>query len=344
MPLSVRNFIITFSVSAIIFSVFAFLLTGFVVDSIGPVINGGAITTAVDSGNQTDDEGKPVDQTPSDIKGNSFNILLIGTDYQPNILNDYNPKISELYPMFGRINGPADTEHGFPPYAYRKVSPDTIILARVSKEKNQFTFTALPTNMHVSTGGSMTTLGDLYQDEGLDYFISKINAITGLPINYYAIIDIEGLAKAIDIVDGITYTVPADMTYSDPSQNLTISLRAGSQKLNGNQALQMLRYSKYTSGANNRLKTGISFIRALASKMTNIIYITKVPGIFEQVSPYITTNFTAKDLTNNLDLIFAYPKFESFELTYPGSYSEKDGKTYFEPNISQAITNFSSYR
>lgn len=342
MPISVRNFLITFLLSLAIFGAFAYLLSNFVVDSLRPKLGGDITSNTGEVG--TDDEGNPINPGGDTIKGSSFNILLIGTDYQPHILNDYNPQIAAMYPRFGRISLDPESEQGFDSMTYRRISPDTIIIVRVNKEMGQFTFTALPTNMQVYSGGVATALGDLYQDEGLDFFLDMVRAITGLPIDYYVIADVMGLSKAIDFVDGITYTVPVDMNYSDPEQDLFISLKAGAQKLNGDKALQLLRFNNYTSGTNSRLKTGISFLRAIASKMTNIVYLTHITTKYEQISPHFITNFALSDLTKNLDLIFSYPNFRSFEITYPGSYSEIEGETYFIPNITQAIKNFSSYR
>lgn len=337
MPLSVRNFLIAFFVSLVIFGVIAFLLCSYIV----AIFESGNLQG--NPGDTSDTEtGDPL--TPGEgIKGDSFNILLIGTDYQPDILYDYNPAIAALYPKFKRLT----LEELYPSLEagnYRRISPDTIIILRISKETQQFMFTALPTNMLVEVGGAETTLGNIYQDEGFDFFCSKINGITGLSIDYSVIADIKGLAKAVDLVGGITYTVPVAMNYSDPSQNLHISLKAGAQVLYGDQALQLLRYNNYTSGSHSRLKTGISFLRAVVAKMTNIIYLTHIETYYEKISPYFTTDFTINDLRDHLDLIFKYPDFKTVEVSYPGAYIEKDGETYFKPDVKKALAAYSSYR
>lgn len=338
MPVALRNFLITFLLSLLVFGAIAFLLVNFVLDIFGDNPGGQNI------GDTTTETGGEVTGPVGESDGSSFNVLLIGTDYQPDILFDYNPAVAAMYPKFKRLPLDPESEQGLSSAAYRRISPDTILIMRVSKEHGLFMFTSLPTNMLVYSGGAATTLGDLYQDEGFELFCSKVYGLTGLSIDYYVIADIKGLAKAIDLVDGITYTVPVAMSYSDPAQNLHISLKAGAKKLYGDQALQLLRYNNYTTGTHSRLKTGVAFFRAVVFKMTNALYRTHILKMYEQISPYFTTDFTLADLTKNLDLIFKYPEFTKIEVAYPGSNTEIQGVTYFEPNIKQAIANYSAYR
>ena len=85
------------------------------------------------------------------------------------------------------------------------------------------------------------------------------------------------------------------------------------------------------------------FLRALAQKMTNPTYLPKAATIFADASKYVATNFTAEDLTKQLDLIFAYSQFEVGSVDYPGSYYFRDGERVFIPNISAAITAMLKY-
>ena len=339
MPIAVRNLLISFFLSLVIFGAIAFLLSTNVVGNFDPFSGQqGNPDETTDTG--TGDE--PTD--PGVIKGDSFNVLLIGTDYQPDILHDYNPDIAVMYPKFKRFTLDPNSSAGFNSIRYRRISPDTIIMMRISKENQAFMFTAIPPNMLVDAGGAQTTIGELYQDEGFDYFCSMIHAVTGLSVDYHVVADIKGLAKAIDLINGITYTVPVDMHYTDPVQNLHISLKAGTKRLNGDQALQLLRYNNYTTGVHSRLKTGVSFLRAIIAKMTNVVYMNRIFTMYEEISPYFDTNFTLNDLKNHYELIFKYAEFSTSEIIYPGSYKEIQGVTYFNPNIQQAIANYSAYR
>ena len=96
---SLRNFFITFLIALLIFGVCAYFITGFVSDSVINLINGGNVaetTEPVEEDNHGGDEEaiKPIDG--EEIKGESFNILLVGTDYRPSLNKDYHPDIFQL--------------------------------------------------------------------------------------------------------------------------------------------------------------------------------------------------------------------------------------------------------
>lgn len=334
---SFRDYFLTFIIAGIVFAAVAYFLVGFVLKSLSPEVPTDPSETTIDPG---------VIDSPTD-KSSSFNVLVIGIDYQPDILSDYSKEIIDrLYPGNDYVSTvPAATDDmGLNTPKYRKIGADTILFLRVDKKNKEFTYTVLPSNMMLTVGGLMTTLGDLYSDKGLDFVVDKVHAITGLPVDYYAVVNMASAAEIIDMFDGISFAVPCNMQYSDPAQNLEISLKAGTQTLNGEQALGMLRFNNYTDKVNSRAKTTLSFAKEMIGKMTNVMYVAKLPEAFDAASKMIETNFTAEDLANNLNLIAAYPSLTVKELNYPGTYSSSGASETFIPNITQALKYFESYQ
>ena len=72
--------------------------------------------------------------------------------------------------------------------------------------------------------------------------LAAINELTGLDIKYYVVVKTEALIKLVDAIGGVTFNVPIDMKYDDPTQDLHINLKAGEQVLNGDKAEQLLRW------------------------------------------------------------------------------------------------------
>lgn len=331
-----RTFLVTFIASLLIFGVFAAVISGLLSDALNSLING--------SPGETDDTGNsvvdPDSKSPDELEGDSFTMLIIGTDYQPALLSDYDPDVTADYPALAPAD--ADYNRGLSPYNYRKIRADAILLVRVNKEDAQISYTYLPSNMQLTVGGVETLLGDVWQEQGLDFFKEEINALTGWPVDYYVIADIGGCVDVVNLIDGITYEVPCDMQYTDPAQGLSISLTRGVHRLTGEQVLQLLRYNGYTDGTNTRAKTTVEVAKTIADKATNIIYFNRATALYDTVLEYVTTDFTADVLLSHLDLIFAYNSFNVFELNYPGSYTEFDGAVYFIPSVTQALKTFAS--
>jgi LCP family protein required for cell wall assembly len=335
---ALRNFFLTFLISALIFGGLAYFVVGFVLDALSVAIS--ADTTVVDTPRV--DITTPAVTTPADttavppepveeINGDTFNILLIGTDYQPDRFDDYN--YEETW-----------TGSGFPDKRNREWSTDTLIILRVDKENHKFVFCSLPRNLRVLVDGIPTQLGEVYYKKGIDYLCGKVTGLTGLVMNYYASVSVSAIEECVDAVGGIKYYVPEDMKYEDELQGLVIDLEKGTHQIDGAKAAQLLRYVGYANGNTGRMSTVVSFLQAMLAKFTNITYATKIPAFYTAVAENIETNFTADDLINNLDLLLAYSKFESVTVSYPGSARVYDGISYFEPATASALDLFETYK
>lgn len=340
---SLRSFFITFLIALLVFGVCAYFISGFVTDSLTDLLSGDPeeeTTPAV-----TDDVGETIEPIlDEEVGGESFNVLLVGTDYRPSILGDYHPNVKSQYPTFKNSAQLVGTGGDLPEYPYRTVHADAVVLVCVNKEKQAFTYLQIPSSMQLTIGGVTTTVAELYYDKGLDYFVNKMCGITGVQIDYYAVTSIEQIANVVDAMGSVSYTVPCDMQYTDEISGLTISLAAGAQSLGGKDVAGLLAFDGYTNPALSRDKTALSFLKALAQKMTNVTYLNKAAGIFANAAKYVHTNFTANDLAANLDLIFKYSAYTVNTVEYPGSYYYRDGIRYFNPNMPAAITTMSKYK
>lgn len=90
---------------------------------------------------------------------------------------------------------------------------------------------AIPANTKITVDGLPCKLQDLYSLKGIDALCEKVMALTGLPIDYYAVITVDNFKEVIDKLGGITYYVETDMYYVDESLGLYIDLRRGSKSL-----------------------------------------------------------------------------------------------------------------
>ncbi|MBQ2767590.1 MAG: LCP family protein [Clostridia bacterium] len=379
---ALKNYAITFLIAAIIFSLIAFAVVQIIMDSLEDsfFVTPDDPSITLDPALTTTEP--PATESAEPLNGSSFNILLIGVDYAPNRFYDYDPELIEaLTPQTEAaaddsslttnapetIAPPAsitvadettalDTgilmpdgslyfEGGFFSDDYRTVQTDTLILLRVDKERRQFTFTAFPPEMLLTIEGREMMLCDVFAEYGLDFLLRKINAMTGLLIDRYAIVNIDQFPQIIDTLGGITYNVPCDMKYDDYKGNLHIDLKAGMQPMDGEAVLHMLRFNSYTEPNQSRIKTAINFMRTLLQKMTDLSYLPKAPELYSQLCNLFITNFTAQDLTVNLDLIFKYGEYQLLELSFPGSYStDAEGERVFTPNLERALEYFSEYK
>ncbi len=87
-----------------------------------------------------------------------------------------------------------------------------------------------------------------------------------IPINYYAVIKYDGVKAVVDAMGGVPMDVKQDMNYKDPYDKpvpLVIDIKKGEQVLDGDHAVQFLRYRKgYREGDLGRVKAQQEFIKA----------------------------------------------------------------------------------
>ncbi|MBO4229794.1 MAG: LCP family protein [Clostridia bacterium] len=344
---SIRNFFVTFFAALLIFGILAYSFTVLAVRS----LSGGfsAETTGEEVPSETDTQFNPFNPGPSGsevstIQGNSFNFLLIGLDYQPSVFDDYGEDAQ--YVLNTALAG-AQTPGVEQRLTYeqkRTISADAILVGRVDKEERQMVLTSLSGDTRVMIDGVYSSLGSVLINKGIQFFTQKITALTGFPIDYYAIATISGMEKLIDSLGGLAFRVPCNMEYEDPEEGLTISLKAGSQWLTGKQMLQMMRYVSYEDADISRMEVIREVAATMMTKLSSYTTVAKAPDLFQVLRNYVTTNFTFAAFTDNLDLLFKLDEFTVINYPYPGKMITYNGSLYFDPNTATALSALSVYR
>lgn len=165
-----------------------------------------------------------------------------------------------------------------------------------------------------------------------------VNRITGIPINYYVDFSFDAVAHVVNELGPIDFTIPdiygdgIGMVYDDPVQGLHIDLPPGDYKLNGQQAVWVMRYRHgnpdpktgifkgYPNGDEDRQAMQQKLIKAIVDQKVNASMILKIPAIFQAVSSEIKTNFTVKDIIKYSKYLtnFSSSNISSHQL--PGEY------------------------
>lgn len=140
--------------------------------------------------------------------------------------------------------------------------------------------------------------------------LAAINKITGLNIKYYVLIDTKALVEIVDEIGGVEFDVPINMNYKDYSQDLIINLKAGMQKLTGDQVEQLVRFRHNSDGSTypaeygvedyGRMRTQRALISTVAKQIAKVQNITKISKMTEILNKYVKTNI---DLSNMKDYV-----------------------------------------
>ena len=129
-----------------------------------------------------------------------------------------------------------------------------------------------------------------------ELFSDALEEALGINIKYYAIMSLEGFGKIVDKLGGVEVNVPHELVYTDEAQNLYINLKPGLQTLDGDKAIQFVRYRKgYVQADIGRGNAQKIFMASLLKKVkeSNISTLT---GVAMDILGYTSTNITAEDL------------------------------------------------
>lgn len=174
---------------------------------------------------------------------------------------------------------------------------DSMLLLRFNPQTEQLVVLSLPRDTRTYVRGRLTKLNEANRDGGPALAAESVSDLLGgVAIDRYVRINVQGVEKLIDALGGVTVNVPQDMKYQDDSQHLYINLKAGEQTLDGNKALQFLRFRYDSQGDIGRVQRQQMFMRALAEQTLNPATITRLPKILSVVQSNVDTNLTVEEL------------------------------------------------
>lgn len=203
---------------------------------------------------------------------------------------------------------------------------DTIMVCSYDPKTQKASILSIPRDTYVGKNKAKASasykINAVYRNgENIEGMIKSIEKLIGIEINNYLIVDTDALVELVDAIGGVEFDVPIDMKYDDVTQDLHIDLKAGYQKLNGEQAEWLVRFRHNNDGSTypadygdndiGRMRTQREFITATLKqtlKPENIVKITKIAEIafnnittnmtFDTIKDYIpyAVNFTTEKL------------------------------------------------
>ena len=197
---------------------------------------------------------------------------------------------------------------------------DTLLVVSVNKDTNQAVMLSIPRDtarFPMYSGGTfpdkinslMTAARNnpsRYPDGAVGTLTREISYLIGIPVNYYAAINLEGFQKMVDLVGGVDIVNPrwiTDPVYDWFNGTYGFTLSPGKHHLDGRTALAYAR-SRYGAGDNDftRAARQQQLLVALRAKMATASMLTKLPAILKVAVSTIRTDFPADQIRDYLTL------------------------------------------
>lgn len=351
-----KNFAVTFAVSALVIGIVAVFVTGALKDTLLGVFdrNTDELTGILNSatGEQNSASGSNSStNTLAALEGKSFTMLLVCSDYRPNVYKYANDAddIDEK-----------NKDVGFLEEDFKVTGVRNICLVTCSKEQGEFAFTPIPPNMSVSTPSGTETLYNVYGYYGMDFFKNKIESVTGLEIDYWAAVNCTDISSIIDRLGAVFCNVPCEI-FTDGKEYISATGVSRAKAVNpkseykrflekcddyiGPSCMGMLLFRDYSDGIDDELTITESFTKGVFTNFAKLSPNGCV-SMWRNIQRYTESNIGEEFFVENAALISAYSDSVSVTVSYPGLFkaATEPENARFEPNVQAAVEALSKYR
>lgn len=229
------------------------------------------------------------------------------------------------------------------------VRTDTIMIARLDVNEHTVAVLSIPRDTMVESTMKVPKINGVYGyagkgDKGIKNLKSHLAKLLGFEVDGYALIDLEAFVKLVDLVGGVEFDVPMRMYYSDPAQDLYIDLQPGLQRLDGQQAMQLVRYRKgYATQDLQRTEVQQDFLQALAKQCLKVSNLSKIGEMSDIFKKYVTTDLSVGNIAYFGQELLKCDFDEMYTYTLEGEGLYVDGISYYAIYLKSTLKVVNEY-
>lgn len=179
-------------------------------------------------------------------------------------------------------------------------------------------------------GAAMSKINAVYKTEGIKGSANAVShVLADMPIHAYAMIEEDDIREIVDSMGGVPMNVPFDMKYTDKKTNLYIDLKKGQQTLDGDKAVQFIRYRKgYPEGDLGRVKAQQQFMSNAFEQAMG----WRLPKVAMTVVEHVDTDLKVSTAARLGIKGISLKKDDLKTRVLPGESSYENGASYFKVN------------
>lgn len=202
---------------------------------------------------------------------------------------------------------------------------DTLMVAFIDLDNKLVRLLSIPRDTYVYVPGhGNTKINHAFAYDGIELTNKTLAQNFNIDVEHYGIINFQGFIDVIDAVGGVTIDVPQRMINKDEG----IDLQPGLQRLDGDQALQFVRFRSDKYGDIGRVARQQMFMAALKDELVSVNALLKIPDLSRAVADNLTSDMSGAMI---LHLMMSLGSEFTLETYYPageGRYAD-DGVSYY---------------
>ncbi len=191
---------------------------------------------------------------------------------------------------------------------------DTILLLSYDTTNKTIQGLNIPRDTMINTSANSKRINSVYArnrgssdlpeaqrvEQGMEALKQEVAKITGITPDFYVLVEWDAVGELVEALGGVYFEVPFDMDYDDPYQDLHIHQEAGYRKLNGEDAMEVIRWRKNNTGPSGgdvaRLEIQQDFLKAVATECLKPATLLKIPELARIFTENVATDLTVGNI------------------------------------------------
>ncbi len=168
---------------------------------------------------------------------------------------------------------------------------DTLMLFSFDQQENKLDIISVPRDTYIDSvykDPGRKKINSVYgypgSKGGMKGSVSAVSKILNIPVHEYVSVDYDAVRQIVDAVGGVKVDIPFNMKYDDPYAEppLHINFKKGEQTIDGDEAVEYLRWRKNNNGSHSdegdigRIKRQQEFVVSSIKQSLNPVKLTKV--------------------------------------------------------------------
>lgn len=177
-----------------------------------------------------------------------------------------------------------------------KSRSDTLILARIDAKSKRVTLVSIPRDTRVEIPGYKTTkINAAAAKGGPALVVETVSKFAGVPVSHYVEVDFAGFRELVDALGGVDVDVPVQIKDRNVGSGVIL---AGPQRLNGDQALMLVRSRAFPTGDLQRIANQQVFLRALAAGVLSVRDPLKLRSVLSAGAETVTSDMSVAEMVD----------------------------------------------
>jgi LCP family protein required for cell wall assembly len=216
----------------------------------------------------------------------------------------------------------ADKDYG--PHGEKVASSgrsDTMMLADLDLKSNTAHLMSIPrdTEANVPDYG-VRKINSAYSLGGPELSRRTVESLIGGPVDHMIAIDLDAFREAVDAVGGVDVTVDKPLKYTDHWAHLNIDIPAGPVHLDGEHAMEFVRFRHDAMADIGRVRRQQDFVRAFRDALKRPGAVGAWPGVVRAVTSHTHTDLTPAQMVALGRFAKGLPKGALSTETLPGTF------------------------